>query len=190
MRKPFDTKQRWALGIGLLAIVLIVLMGASTVLGSSQTTRDVATPESQVQAPPPLTGYQQAVGPVLSDEKIAELARAQAASAGDEAQTMSAVDTTMKSAMEIDEDVHMTSSTPEMAELEKSEVVVVTLHGQFTLTNAPVPNGHSAPTGSLLTLVIDAHTGWIDARELTNTPSPGIAALGAPRTLGLGHEAE
>jgi hypothetical protein len=182
MRKLSKGKYRWI--VGLVTAMLITFVCANAVFGSDQTTTSVpAPPESGAQAPPPLTGYQPSSGPLLSDEKIAEVARSEAVAAGEESPSMSAVDSTFKSAEEAGEDVSVSDATPGMAALAKSEVVVVTLHGQFTLESAPVPKGRSAPSGSVLTLVIDAHTGWIDSRELTDSDDPGISALGNVRAL-------
>lgn len=57
------------------------------------------------------------------------------------------------------------------------------MHGRFTLSDAAVPTGEAAPTGSVLTLTIGSHSGWVDQRELTATEAPGLSALGPPQSL-------
>jgi hypothetical protein len=177
-------RKKWLLGMS-LAIIIAALVSASTVLGSAP---QIGSPSSEVepQAPPPLTGYQTSSGPVLTDEQIAQIARTQAARAGEEAPTMTAVDTTLANAVEANPDDHVNTSSPGMEALMKSEVVLVTLHGHFMLENAPVPKGSSQPGGSVLTLAIDAHTGWVDSRELSDAPASGIANLGVARVLQVG----
>ena len=96
---------------------------------------------------------------------------------------MTAVDTTLENAVEANPVNKVDDSSPGMEVLMKSEVVLVTLYGHFTLDDAPVPKGDSQPTGSVFTLTIDARTGWVDARELSDAPAPGIADLGTARTL-------
>jgi hypothetical protein len=174
-------RNKWLLGMS-LAITIGVLATASAVLGSTSQINSLS-PEVEPQAPPPLTGYRPSSGPVLTDEQIAQIARTQAARAGEEAPTMTAVDTMLKNAVEVNPGNQVNASSLGMEVLMESEVVLVTLHGHFTLEDAPVPKGHSQPTGSVLTLTIDAHTGWVDSRELSDTPAPGIADLGVARTL-------
>jgi hypothetical protein len=66
----------------------------------------------------------------------------------------------------------------------KSKVVLVTMYGHFKLTRARLPLGdQNIPTGTVLTLVIDAYTGRVDYRELSEQAASGIAALGAAREL-------
>lgn len=181
MRKTHMVRRKkWLLGMSLAIIAMLV--GANTVLGSDPI---ISSPFSEVepQAPPPLTGYQSDSGPVLADEQIAQIARTQAARAGEEAPTMTAVDTTLENAVDANPDNQVDASSPGMEALMKSEVVLVTLHGHFLLEDAPVPKGRSQPTGSVLTLAIDAHTGWVDSRELSDAPASGIADLGAARAL-------
>ncbi len=57
-----------------------------------------------------------------------------------------------------------------------STVDLVSMRGSFTLHDAHVPHGDPAPTGSVLDLVIDAHTGEIVGRALTAT-EPGMQRL-------------
>lgn len=175
------SRKKWLLGVS-LAIIAAALVGAGTVLGSAPAITPSSS-EAEPQAPPPLTGYQASGGPLLTDEQVASIAYTQAVRAGEIGPTMTAVDTTLRSAVEANPENQITASSPGMEALMNSEVVLVTLHGYFTLEDAPVPEGRSQPTGSVLTLAIDAHTGWVDSRELSNAVAPGIASLGTARAL-------
>jgi hypothetical protein len=65
-----------------------------------------------------------------------------------------------------------------------SAVDVVTMRGQFT-ANGPHPAGMPAPTGTVLTLTIDAKSGRVVAQSLRNTPTdlrqinPAVTTLGS-----------
>jgi hypothetical protein len=170
----------------LLYVVLVgtlaALAGAGAMLASAEGPAAQSSPEPEAQAPAPLSGYQPASGPPLGDERIAQIARAASAQAGESAPSMTAVNATLKLAIEARPGNEPLESTPQMAALQKSEVVVVTLKGHFKLTGA-LPRGSSLPAGSVLTLTIDARSGWIDTRELSADSPPGLAALGRARAL-------
>jgi hypothetical protein len=72
-----------------------------------------------------------------------------------------------------------TENAAARATLNKKADLVV-LHGHFTLSSASVPRGASAPTGSVLSLVVDEETGAIVFTALTNrAPSAhSLEALG------------
>lgn len=178
--RKFASQNKCLAGVSLVAIVVAILAGASTMLGLGQASATSGV--TGAEAPPPLVDYQAASGPVLSDEKIAGVAQAEATAAGENAPSMSAVDTTFKSALETSQGAHAGTSVG-MEAFGKSEVVVVVLHGHFVLNDVPIPKRATAPTGSVLTLVIDAHTGWVDSRELTDAQASGVAALGTARML-------
>jgi len=180
-------KTSWRrLAAAVLAASVGLAVAASVVFGGTPTGAP-SGPESQ--APSPGTGFA-STGTRLSDAQIAAVAEAEAGRAGDaaagsaSAQTgMTAVDATLAAAVTAS-GARAAAPTPAMEALMHSEVVVVVLHGRFTLADAPVKRGDPLPTGSVLTLTIDSHTGWIDARELTNTEPSALAALGHARALG------
>jgi hypothetical protein len=64
-----------------------------------------------------------------------------------------------------------------------SPVYVEVLHGRFTFAAAPRPAGEKAPTGSVLTEIVDAKTGQISAVAVTNAEPPALDALGTPREV-------
>ncbi len=187
-RRSAHTRRRLLAGC-VATVALGALGGAGAVLGSTPGTQSPspdqapALPAAEAQAAAPLSGYQPSSGPLLADERIAQIARVQAAGAGQEDASMTAVDTTLARAVEAREGNRILASSPAMAALEQSQVVLVVLHGRFKLRDASVPRGHAAPRGDVLTLAIDARTGWVDMRELSDAPAPGIAALGTARAL-------
>ena len=142
-------------------------------------------PAGQAEAPPPASQYSvpSITAPMLSDSSIAVVARNEAAGAGDEQPTMTAIDTTLQQAIETDPESKVPAN-PVTEAMMKSKVVLVTMYGHFQLKRARLPLGDSKiPTGNVLTLAIDADTGHVDYREISEEPARGIAALGTAREL-------
>jgi len=54
--------------------------------------------------------------------------------------------------------------------------------GNFVANNVPVPRGEPAPSGTVLTLVVDATTGEITDEGIQNN-DPNLSSLGAVTTL-------
>ena len=73
--------------------------------------------------------------------------------------------------------------TAGMSAWEQSSTDVISMDGDFSLGAAPRPAGAQAPEGHVLTVVLDAHTGNIDAIALNGT-DPTLASLGTVHTLG------
>jgi hypothetical protein len=182
--------------VAIVAALAAMGIGANAVLGGVTTPADTASPsapslpEGEAHATPPAAGYAQ-TGARLSDQQVAEVAQHEASLAGDATPggqaataTMSAVNSTLKAALNTSPNT-TAYDNPSTEALMKSEVVVTVLHGNFRLGSAPVPAGAPTPTGNTLTLTIDAHSGWVDHKELTNT-EPALGALGAQRTLRIG----
>lgn len=142
-------------------------------------------PEGQSEAPPPASQYNAppATAPMLSDSAIAAVARNEAEEAGDEQPTITAVDTTLQQAVETNP-ASKVPVNPVTEAMMKSKVVLVTMYGHFQLKRARLPLGdHKIPTGSVLTLAIDAYTGHVDYREISEQPASGIATLGPAKEL-------
>jgi len=184
--KP-NIKRKWPFGVVLLCALVALGITANAVFGGTTQPTQPAEPAGEVQATPPATGYVQS-GPRLTQTQIEEVAQQEAARAGDatpgdatDKATMTTVNTSLQAAAEAAP--HTTAihaSSPGMEALLKSEVVVVVMHGQFRFSSAPVPKGAPAPTGTVMTLTIDSHSGWVDQRELTTSEAPGLKALGTP----------
>lgn len=64
-----------------------------------------------------------------------------------------------------------------------STVVLVELQGSFTLHDASLRPGASAPVGTVLRVLLDAYTGEIEGRYLGGTPEAPIERLGATQEI-------
>jgi hypothetical protein len=159
---------------------------AQTETGPSESRAGLPTPpEGQHEGPPPATAYTApaATASILSDGVIAEIAREEAQEAGEEQPTISAVNTTLRQAVETNP-ASQVPANPSTEAMMQSRVVLVTMRGHFELKKARRPMGDKKiPTGDVLTLAIDAYTGHVDYREISEAPASGIAALGAAREL-------
>jgi hypothetical protein len=69
-----------------------------------------------------------------------------------------------------------------------SLVDVVAVWGHFT-ANVHPPRGAKAPTGTVLELVVDAHTGAIESRSLSDRVRVPLSRLGKVHRLDLGPSA-
>jgi hypothetical protein len=70
-----------------------------------------------------------------------------------------------------------TSSSVDKLPGSANSAFFVVMHGAFTLSNVPVPPGHKSPTGTVMGLILDAHTGFVEGRYLRAT-TPNIESLG------------
>ncbi len=178
MRERLGPRSRAGLVVGLLALAAV---GATETYAASNGSTAAPVEEQQ----PGALEYTAPQGPLLTDAQVGEIADREAAGAEDASPSdVRAVDASLKSALAIDpHNVVPSAPDPGVAALEASAVVVVSMHGSFTLTNGRVPPGEPAPTGSVLTLILDAHTGQMEGRALTDEEEPGLAGLGALRAL-------
>jgi hypothetical protein len=116
----------------------------------------------------------------LSNTELTNIALDEARTAGDENPIeLQTVDTdVLGGAMTIDPAAKVTpeSATAMQQQWLYQKAVLEVLHGHFTLTNADLPSGASAPTGSVLSLVVATETGAIAFRALTNS-GPSQQAL-------------
>jgi LDH2 family malate/lactate/ureidoglycolate dehydrogenase len=71
----------------------------------------------------------------------------------------------------------------ERAAMEAS-VYVIEMNGNFTLADAHMRPGESAPQGSVLRLVVDARTGVLEGRSLSTTVQAPLENLGKVKELG------
>jgi hypothetical protein len=186
-KMKLNIKRRWPFGVVLICALVALGITASAVFGGTTQPTQPAEPAGEAQAVAPAADYVQS-GPRLTQTQIEEVAQHEAARAGDatpgdatDTATMTTVDTSLLAAAEASpHTTAMHASSPGMESLLKSEVVVVVMHGQFEFSSAPVPKGQPEPTGTVMTLAIDSHSGWVDQRELTTSEAPGLKALGTP----------
>jgi hypothetical protein len=63
-------------------------------------------------------------------------------------------------------------------------VYVIQLHGHFNGAYASVPPGHKRPSGTIMTIVVDAASGLVTDAGISDA-SPGLSVLGRPRALNV-----
>jgi hypothetical protein len=65
----------------------------------------------------------------------------------------------------------------------EAPVYLIELYGTFTLADARVPQGEAAPQGTVLRLIVDAHTGAIEGRSLGAEVQAPLGKLGQVKEL-------
>jgi hypothetical protein len=178
-----------------LLVAAVTVAVASAVVGGTQISAassaasgatNSAEPAAGAEAPNPLANYTEPKGPRLTEDQLRAIALGYAERGGDSSPTsIEALDTTLAAA--IGADGHESPQPPSssgLAAFEASEVTLITMHGHFTLSDEPLAPGAPAPTGQVLALAVDVHTGAVDFEELGEVPAAGDAALGRAQPLG------
>jgi hypothetical protein len=114
-------------------------------------------------------------GPKLSVEKLLSIARAEASAAGETNPQISVGEGTFEAARRTIASGNVAPETQDpglRSQLERP-VYLVVMTGHFSLGDAPVPPRSGTPTGSVLDLIVDSHTGEVVGRAL---PEPQEAA--------------
>lgn len=174
MKKLF-AKVTSGRAIVLLALIALLSAASVVVVSGAGATSNASGPAGE-SAPAPGASGVVTSGPELSPADADTLARSFAASQADDSNPSSQVAVKGERAA-AQAAVMRGSNLPESApgalkSWYGSNVYVESLHGNFTLSTAPVPDGESVPTGHALTLIIDAHTGQVSSIALTeNGPS-------------------
>jgi hypothetical protein len=71
-----------------------------------------------------------------------------------------------------------------MTEWYNAEVDVIVLRGHFSLDSAPTSRfATGVPTGTVLDLIVDAHTGAIDSTRIDERTPESLSGLGRPEVL-------
>jgi hypothetical protein len=137
--------------------------------------------------PEPAEGYVEPSGAELNSAQLHPLVQELASQyneGGNEAKSVTAYNMKLSEAqraMEPQMSSPTSSVTTGMSNWLGSGMDFVVLKGKFTLTNAPTPKNASAPSGSILEVALDAHTGRVD----------GIAVgAEAPTASSLAHATE
>jgi hypothetical protein len=155
-----------------VTLVGLALLGATQALSASAGTAP-ATPAHQ-----PFAGYVTPSGPELSTETIEGIARENAKDAGEpNPSAMSVGKGSLEEAMRTVDPSTVIPESPSAGyrAMLATPVDLVVMHGQFTLSDASVPRGDRAPTGSVLDLTIDSHSGVVIGRALpASQPEGGI----------------
>lgn len=172
------TKTRWA-----LTALVVLLTGAgigTQMLGGSASASNSPTGESQA-APEPRYPFQSVsvpTGPDLAVGEVERIAIAAASRAGEDQPTVSIAEGTLEEAMQrIDPSTKFPDASPGRQLMLGEPVFLVTMRGHFTLDDAHVRKGDPPPTGDVLDLVIEAHTGEIVGRALPAENAPVGPAL-------------
>jgi hypothetical protein len=189
MKRLGKRRRRAAVACGFL-VVLSSVVGVATVVGAIPTPSPVIS-NAGVAPAPASTGVVTA-GPMLSHDQ-ADLA-ARTFAAGQAAEPAPSSQQSVLASSRRDAILAVNTSqtqlpanpSPAMDQWLNAPAYVEVLHGHFTLGGAPHPPGADAPTGSALSLVIDAHTGQVSAITLRDR-GPDTAALshlGTVRSVG------
>ncbi len=181
MRRPFGRIVAVVILVAGLAFGVTQAVGAagSSANSPAHSEGDEATKTN------PYASYQEPTGPELADEAIRAIALRVAAGSDDSSpSSITATSTTFADATRVDEPhgARQPPSSNGEANFEQSAVDLVVIDGHFTL-NVPTMEGRPDPSGKVLSLIIDAHTGWIDARGIAENEPAGLAELGAARSL-------
>lgn len=145
-----------SLGVGVLLVVIAALAVAFG--GAAPSARgEVSVVSGQATA--------------ITDGQAVGLARAVAAQDGENA----------PSAIEMVRSTHALAlryvDPGETTTADDGNVVVLVLHGHFTASQGPHPPGAAPPSGSVMTLVLDAASGQLRDLGLVDA-APSLAALG------------
>jgi hypothetical protein len=137
----------------------------------------------------PNEGYVRPSGPKLSTTDLRKLALQVSATEGHDATPTDIeevpVDTLQQAAEVVDPDFKAPPATSVgMAEWYNAEVDVIVLRGHFSLDSAPTSRfATGVPTGTVLDLIVDAHTGAIDSTRIDERAPESLSALGRPEVL-------
>jgi hypothetical protein len=157
------------------ALVMVFVQG----IGASASSTSTAGED-------PFASYVAPTGALLSNEKIHQIALARAQADGEPNPTnMAMANGQLRIAQEVmsPQATPPSSETPGQAALLDSSVDLVTMTGHFTLGDAPVPKGDSAPNGSVMELLIDAHTGMVEGRYVGPNILGDLSRLGTVTQL-------
>jgi hypothetical protein len=150
-------------------LLLAALAIAGGIVGATQMSAAASSPAPAS----PLISVQVPTGPELPPERVLEIAQAEALRAGDADPSTSLGNGTLAQAMRA---IDPSTTFPEaptsnetgiqIRKILSEPVVLVVMEGSFTLSNAHVRPGAGEPTGSILDLVIDSHSGAVVGRAL------------------------
>jgi hypothetical protein len=113
-----------------------------------------------------------ATGPVLTHRQVLQIGLLEAGRAGDaHPKRIKLASGSLRDALRV---------TDPRSELESggSEVVdLLVMHGYFHINGSP-PRGRSIAPGKVMELIVDAHTGFVEGRSLSNKEPVALSHLG------------
>jgi hypothetical protein len=174
----------------ILVVLLLAVLGAALALTSAFAS---ATPD--VGAGTPVVGATEAgaeasafTGPVMTSASAVQFAVQAATRAGDSSPTemtqMAGTFAETQAVMSGGNGGRMLES-PETAEWFKSAAYLTVMHGHFTSTL--VAPGTTPVKGTVLSVITDAHNGWVEGESLGQA-APSSSALGAVTAPTVGGE--
>jgi hypothetical protein len=118
----------------------------------------------------PAAGYIAPTGPELSAASLQQIANAAISRNSSTAESATVYHMELQQALESTEPGYTvpTEQPTGLGNWLHSSVDVLVLRGKFTLLNASIPAGHLAPTGSVLDIIVDSHTGVMDGVRLSS----------------------
>jgi hypothetical protein len=123
-------------------------------------------------------------GAAISLAQVEAIALRKAQDEGDAAPTgMTVVRTTRGDGLKATQNGFQVPSETAVQPWLNSEAFVVEINGSFSAGDQPVPAGTAGQRGTVLGLVIDAHTGEVTGTSITSTKIP-MASLGTVTRLG------
>jgi hypothetical protein len=136
----------------------------------------------------PNEGYKPEKGRMLSrrELKAAAAAVAEVDGADGAPSSIETVPTTLRKAAAVvsSENAPPATTSAAMEQWWESDVDLLVLHGHFTLETMPIARwATGAPTGSVLDVILDAHTGAVDSIRVGNEAPGTLSALGAVAKL-------
>lgn len=132
------------------------------------------------------TNYKEPAGPsTLAAEQLHSSALASASAQGDSSPAgMESVKSNLRSVLEaLTNNAALPSPSSIAGPWLESPAYLVSMTGDFTYSG-PIPAGASDPTGTVLSLAINAHTGQVEGEHLGGLNSaPNLASLGSEEAL-------
>ncbi len=176
--------RRILVALVLLGAVVIgtQMLGGGSASGSNSTGPESTDPFQSVTVP---------TGPKLAVSEIEVDAMSAASRAEEQQPTDTSVEEgTLEEAMKrIDPSTNFPNASPGLQRMLGESVYLVSMSGHFTLYDAHVRKGDPPPTGNVLDLVFDAHSGATVGRALPaeNAPvGPALATVASAGTVDNG----
>jgi hypothetical protein len=149
--------------------------------GSSEPPTPPGVPGASEQAHPATVeaNYTIPSGSVLSNTQLRSAINTIAKNAGD-TETPSRVEVvegSLRNSIETIDPTNILPSNPTAgyASWLGSPTYLLVLHGNFVLSNEPIPPGAATPSGTVLDVIVDAHTGEVDGLHVADQTPAGLA---------------
>lgn len=133
-----------------------------------------------------MNGYQAPTGPLVGVQAVLAIAPTAAKNAGDPAATgIAAVQTTVAKGLAAMSPSYQgpTGASPGLAAYMNNPAYLVVMHGHFALPTSSLPSGGAHPTGTVLEVLIDAHSGHAESLSLSKAVATPLSRLGAVTAL-------